>query len=129
MPYIEQGERDFSFGFVVGNADEVLEECPRAAQAFNVRPMLLSFYPTGVGEVPVSPVRLDGGVITLNALKKAEDGNGYIFRLHNPTGESRSVNLSIYDTSAMFTFGAYEIKSIRYNGTFSETDLMEGLID
>ena len=69
MPYIEQGERDFSFKFVAGTRREVLDKAPRLSAHFNRRPMVLSFYPTGVGEKPQAPVLLkDNDIVTLETL-------------------------------------------------------------
>ena len=131
MPYIEQGERDFSFKFCVGKAQDIRPHASRIAHHFNMKPMALSFYPTGVGEVPKSPLRLvDSDVITITAFKKSEDKNGYIIRLFNPTETAQECTLSFFDASTRVQFGAYEIKTIRFeDNTFSETDLMEGILD
>ncbi len=130
MPYIEQGERDFSFKFCVGKAKEIRPHAARIAQQFNMQPMSLSFYPTGNNEKPISPIRLlDTDIVTLTAIKKAEDQNGYIIRLFNPTECVQSCTLSFFDEKTLVEFGAYEIKTIRYDGaTLSETDLMEGIL-
>ncbi|MBR5472561.1 MAG: alpha-mannosidase [Clostridia bacterium] len=130
MPYIDQGERDFSFMFTVGKTDEIKPRIARKAQHFNMRPMALSFYPTGIGKIPASPLKLLGtDCITINAFKKADVGEGYIIRLFNPTATKQSCNLAFYDTKTSVDFGAYEIKTIRFDGkNFSETNLMEGLI-
>ena len=131
MPYIEQGERDFSFMFTVGKTDEVKPRIARKAQHFNMKPMALSFYPTGIGKIPASPLKLtNSDCITINTFKKADVGEGYIIRLFNPTATAQSCKLAFYDAKTTVTFGAYEIKTIRFDGkNFSETNLMEGLID
>ena len=131
MPYIEQGERDFSFRFAVGSRAEILDTAPRMAQHFNRAPMLLSFYPTGVGSMPASPVRLTGNdLITFQAFKKADHAEGYILRLFNPTEKPQQATLAVYDKTLPLSFGKFEIKTVRYDGkTLAETDLMEGLLD
>ncbi len=130
MPYIEQGERDFSFLFTVGKNEAIKPLVSRKAQHFNMKPMALSFYPTGVGCLPQSPLKLnDTDVITINAFKKADCGDGYIIRLFNPTPNAQSCKLSFYDTETELQFGKYEIKTIRYSGgKLTEDSLMEGLI-
>ena len=130
MPYIEQGERDFSFLFSVGKVDDVNATAARKAQHFNMRPMALSFYPTGIGNLPASPLKLlNTDVITINAFKKADCGDGYIIRLFNPTDKPQDCVLSFYNTDLSLQFGKYEIKTIRYsNETLSEDSLMEGFI-
>ena len=130
MPYIEQGERDFSFMFCVGSSDTLLNSASRTAQLFNMKPMALSFYPTGIGTLPTSPVKLtDNSVINMTALKLAENKDGYIVRLFNPTENAQSCNLSFCDAKISLSFGAYEIKTLKYDGnSIFETDLMEGII-
>jgi alpha-mannosidase len=130
MPYIEQGERDFSFKFCVGKAKYIRPHAARIAQHFNMKPMALSFYPTGIGTIPASPLKLlDTSVITINAFKKADCGEGYIIRLFNPTDSNQSCKLAFYDKEVSVDFGQYEIKTIRFDGTsFSETNLMEGIV-
>ena len=130
MPYIEQGERDFSFKFCVGKAKDIRPHAARIAQHFNMKPMALSFYPTGIGTIPASPLKLlDTSVITINAFKKADCGEGYIIRLFNPTDSNQSCKLAFYDKEVNVDFGRYEIKTIRFDGpSFSETNLMEGIV-
>ncbi len=130
MPYIEQGERDFSFIFGVGSNEDIKPFAARKAQHFNMKPMALSFYPTGIGSIPNSPLELSNtGVITINAFKKADNGEGYIIRLFNPTDKNQSCVLKFYGNETALTFGCYEIKTIRFDGKeFSETNLMEGIV-
>lgn len=130
MPYIEQGERDFGFKFCVGKAQDIQPHAARMAQQFNMKPMALSFYPTGVGNIPNSPLKLSNtNCITINAFKKADCGSGYIIRLFNPTDKKQSCCLKFYNEQTTLDFGCYEIKTIRFDGkSFTETSLMEGLI-
>ena len=131
MPYIDQGERDFSFQFSVGATEELKVGAARKAQHFNMKPMALSFYPTGIGSIPASPLKLqDTSVITINAFKKADNGDGYIIRLFNPTACDQSCKLTFYDKELSVNFGCYEIKTLRFDGnSFSETNLVEGLVE
>ena len=131
MPYIEQGERDFSFLFTGGNSELLRPHASRIAQHFNMKPMALSFYPTGTKQKPQSPVRLyDTDVITVNAIKMAEKNDGYIVRLFNPTDSAQSCRLSFGNAEIALQFGLYEIKTVRFDGeSLFETDLMEGIIE
>ena len=130
MPYIEQGERDFSFLFGVGKTDDIKPFAARKAQQFNMKPMALSFYPTGIGTLPQSPLKLtDTDTVTINAFKKADYGDGYIIRLFNPTCSEQTCKLNFYENQTVLSFGKYEIKTVRFDGNaFTETNLMEGLI-
>ena len=126
MPYIEQGERDFSFTFDFGGKQELMDKAARSALSFNVQPMIYSFYPTGKGEMPQCPVRLeDTEIITMNAFKKAEDGEGYLVRLFNPTEETQTAKLYVLGAEKELSFGKYEIKTVRCS---SEEIIETGLI-
>lgn len=113
MPYIEQGERDFSFAFDFGSKQELLEKGARSALYFNMQPMIYSFYPTGKGELPKCPVQLkDTEIITMNAFKKAEDGENYIVRLFNPTEEAQTAKILFGNLEKEICFTKYEIKTL-----------------
>ena len=130
MPYIEQGERDYSFRFEIGDAKEISEKAGRIAQHFNMAPMLLSFYPTDAGEKSEFKLSLSDEVITFQSFKKAEHGEGYIIRLFNPTEKEQTTVLSSCETKISLKFGKYEVKTLRFaDGILTETDLMENLLD
>ncbi|MFA6948633.1 MAG: glycoside hydrolase family 38 C-terminal domain-containing protein, partial [Eubacteriales bacterium] len=125
--YVEQGERLYSFTLLFGGADEIAERTPRAADAVNEAPMTLSFFPSGAGELPSGCAKLEGSEkIRLSALKKAEDGRGYIARLFNPSCGEEKVTFVFGSTAAALTLGKYEILSLRiYNGSVVKCDLCE----
>ena len=131
LPHIEQGERDFSFMFTVGNKDGILASAPRTAAEFAIQPMLLSLYPKDDGSANEAPVIIgNNDVITLNAFKKAEDGNGYIIRLFNPTEDEQNAAINFCGVRKELSFGTFEIKTLRCCGSeISETDLIEGMLD
>ncbi|MBR2022029.1 MAG: alpha-mannosidase [Clostridia bacterium] len=131
MPYIEQGERDFSFRFELGTEKEILDTAARSARHFNMPPMVYSFYPTGVGEKPVSPMEItESEIVECTTLKMADNGDGYIIRLFNPTAEKQSCKVTFMGKSVNVNFGIYEIKTLRATKEkIFETDLLEGLLD
>ena len=92
--------------------------------------MVLSFYPTGVGEKPQTPVLLkDNGIVTIEAFKKADCGDGYILRLFNPTEKKQTAVVQVYGAEATVEFEKFEIKTLRYEaGTLREDSLMEGIL-
>jgi len=130
MPYIEQGERDFSFLVAVGEKNNIFENASRTAQEFNMQPMTLSFYPTGTGNKPSSPLSLlNTNVINITTFKKAEKSDGYIVRLFNPTEDNQNCKLSFYNSVIELNFNAFEIKTIIFeDGKLKETDLMESIL-
>ncbi len=130
MPYIEQGERDFLFEFSFGERADILNNASRIAQHFNVAPMVLSFYPTGVGKTPLSPVSItENDIINITAFKKAENTDDYIIRLFNPTEDSQSAVLTYFGNSININFNGFEIKTFKCNTDgISEAQLMEDII-
>ena len=130
MPHIEQGERDFSFMFRTGEKNEILNKAARIADEFGTQPFVLSFYPSENGTQHSSPVLINGNdIITLNAFKKAEDGNGYVIRLFNPTENKQSAEIICGRSKENVEFGKFEIKTLLYcDGTLKETKLTENII-
>ena len=130
MPYIEQGERDFSFEFCFGEKSEILDNASRVSQHFNVAPMVLSFYPTGVGALPLAPISItENDVINITTFKKAENSDDYIIRLFNPTADIQNATLIFFENSIKVDFNAFEIKTFKCNiNGISETSLMEDII-
>lgn len=129
MPYIEQGERDFSFKLTFGAKEDVLDHAGKVAHQFNQPSMAFSFYPTGTGEKPKASFEMESDVITCNAFKKAEDGNGFILRLFNPTEKEQSATIEWKGQKTEVSFGKFEIKTLRLADGVAETDLLEGLLD
>lgn len=127
MPYIEQGERDFSFQIAFGEKQQLLDKASRKAQEFNMQPVLMSFYPRGKGELPRCPISLlDTDIINITAFKKADEGDGYLIRLFNPTDQDQSAGVCFGNVEKKVTFGKYEIKTLRcsHNGVAEEAMLI-----
>ena len=114
MPYIDQGEHDFSFLFRFGTKEKMLWQASRTAQEFQAPPMLLSCYPpekSGEKNAPVQLLHTD--TIQFVTLKKAEDGEYFFVRLFNPTDKEQSAVLHFQDKKEELNFEKYEIKTIR----------------
>ncbi len=123
--HIDQGERDFEFLFEIGEKEEILKNASRTAQHFNMRPMLLSFYPDPAGERPIAPVELTGNV-QFTALKQSDDGKGYIVRLFNPTDKAQTAQLRVLSAEQSVSFIGYELKTLRYqDGNLAECSISE----
>jgi len=83
-PYIDQGEHDYEFAINAGDAAEIAGSVEREAMVFNERPMVLSFFPTGVGSKPEALVNIVEGEVEISAMKMSDDGKGIVFRIFNP---------------------------------------------
>jgi len=101
-PRMDQGERMFRFWLSAGAADDRLAEVDREATAHGEAPLLLMVFPSpdASGARPGSPARaslieLSDDTVQLSAFKAAEDGDGWIVRLFEPTGTARTTIVSI----------------------------------
>ena len=67
----------------------------------------------------------DDAVVT--ALKKAEDGNGYVLRLTEYAGSGSTTCLRLGNTETEISVSPYEIKTLRFlpDGSVTETNMLE----
>lgn len=129
-PRIDQGERQFRIWVQGGPKAVRLDAVDREALVRNEKPMAVSFCPSGLGDNPAPGVLLSDDVVLIAAFKRAEDGDGYILRLFEPTGEPRetTVSIPVVGVQEIVKLSAFEIKSLRLKDgakAFIETDLTE----
>ena len=127
---IDQGERVFRFRLGGGAVKACLKGLDRTALAAAEKPMALSFFPSGAGTVAKPLVECDGAEVTMTAFKRAEDGRGWIIRLHEPSGRvvTVTVKLPLLGIRKKLVFGPFEIKTLRIGrtgGKMAECGLME----
>ncbi|MBE6892328.1 MAG: alpha-mannosidase [Ruminococcaceae bacterium] len=129
--YIEQGERLYDFRVLAGGSAEINNKLPRAAATFNEKPMTLSFFPSGLGELPKVKITVDAPeCVECNAIKKANDGNGHIIRVFNASAEAQKVTVKLDDGYEFaYDLGKYEIATFRLSdGKITLCDLMENIL-
>ncbi len=127
-PRMEQGMRCFRFRIQPSSAG-LLDTADNQALAFNEEPYALAFCPSGQGEKPGSFYTLDNSRIVVSALKKAEDGNGYILRLYETTGAPQTGCLRIpsLGIEAAVSLEGQELRTCRLTqGSLREEELLEG---
>ncbi len=129
-PRIDQGERLYHFWLNAGPLEERLAAVDREALAHNEKPMALSFFPQGSHpSAATSFITLSDAAIQIPALKPAEDGQGLIVRLFNPTAQERSTVVRLPSTTLEVTLNPFEIRTYRViDKTWSQTNLIEELI-
>ncbi len=117
MPRIDQGERLYRFWFNVGSAEERLNRVDREALAKNEKPFALSFFPSGLGKMPVQFATVSNESVQVTAIKKAEDGEDLIVRLFETTGKIQStmVSIPIAEFATEVALSPFEIKTLRIN--------------
>ena len=133
IPRIDQGERLFTFWFLAGPREELMESIDGIAQARNEPPPALSFQPRGYPDAAgrTEPVlQLDDPAVRLVAFKATEIGRGYVLRLFESTGKERTTNLSLppLGIRRKIAFSPFELKSLLLDPahrTLQEIDLLE----
>ena len=110
---IDQGEHDYSYRLTV--CDEC--ELERKANEFNRKPYAVNVFPTGAckEEKPFSLVISDKN-ITLVAMKKSEEKEGFVLRLLNNCSAPKETDIEICGKTVRAKFGKYEAKTYLYNG-------------
>ena len=113
VPIIDLGEHEYNFILTSADADTL----DRKALEFNQPPYALNVFPTGNGKkfVPVKIEQSNPNVI-MTTLKKGENQEGYVARFYNGTDHSAETDFSIGDVKTKITFGAFEVKTVVYDG-------------
>jgi alpha-mannosidase len=130
-PRMDQGERVYRF-WLTGGAAQCLDTIDRQAQAWNERPLTISFSPPGTQPAPARALVVSDPAVVVSTFKRAEEGDSYIVRLFEPTGTPRSLELSCpaLDATARVDIGAWEIKTLRLDpatARFAACAMLEGL--
>ena len=106
----DQGESDFSFRLTVAKENEL----ERRAKEFNFKPYAVSVFPLGrkCGKGKNTEISVSDPNITLEALRKKSDGNGYVIRLFNGSRTGAETVLKAGGHEIALRFSAYEVKTI-----------------
>lgn len=130
LPRMDQGERSYTFWLNGGELADRRRRVDREALVHNERPYALSFFPSGEGALSESFIVLEDDSIQLSAFKKEEEGEGYILRLYEPTGQGGSTAVSIpaFGIRMPISLNGFEIRTFRLlpvSGTLEEAPLCE----
>lgn len=78
------------------------------------------------GTAGLTPFQIDRPNVRLGAIKKAEDDNGFIIRLHETAGRSVEASLSFAGGEYPLSFHPYEIKTLHWlNGCLAQVNMLE----
>lgn len=104
LDHIDMGERTFNFKLIS------FENCERIAQVFNETPQIISFFPSGLGEVKTTCVTIDNPNVLLSSLRKI--GDGYVATLYNASDNEQTAKVNLPNLNKELTekFGKYEFK-------------------
>lgn len=119
---MDQTEHNYYFRLSV--CDEC--ELDRKALEFNRRPFAVNVFPLNekASEAPFD-IQISDPNITLATMKKSDRRAGYIIRLMNNYKEARETTLTVGASTERFCFGAYEVKTIYYDGSLQELETLE----
>lgn len=95
LPYIDQGEREFSFVIQGGNGSERLEQVMNEAIVFQEAPVVLQAFPSGEGKKMGSVILVDDPAVILSSWRKAAGQEAYVIRLFESTGRRRKVKVCL----------------------------------
>jgi len=112
VPRMDQGERIFRFWIIPGERENLLSSADRLALERNQLPYSLQAFPSGSGDLPLPGLVLDNPAVILSSLRRDPTGNGWIFRLFNPTGQTQMAVVSWLDhTVGSFALAPYAFDS------------------
>ncbi|HJC25440.1 MAG TPA: alpha-mannosidase [Candidatus Eisenbergiella merdavium] len=123
LPYIDQGEREFSFRIQAGEGRERRRLICREAQLFQEQPMTVAAFPSGLGEKADTAVTLDNPAVILAAFRKVYGEEAYLLRLFETTGSRQTARITVSEAGRKaeenvkleVELCAYEVKTLRYD--------------
>ncbi len=114
---MDQGENNFSFRLMPARENEL----EKNAKEFNQRPYALNVFPTGSAKgTNTASISVSNPDIVIQTVKKGEMVNGYVFRLLNNQSKASKTLLSVCGKDIELDFGAYEAKTVVYDGELCE---------
>ena len=114
---MDQGEHNYSFRLCVCKR----EELERRALEYTRKPLAIQAFPCGKESSDDFTVNISDKDVVLSAMKKQNDGEGYIYRLFNNTETNKTVEFSVNEKKIRLEFTKYEFKTV----LFAENDLQE----
>lgn len=122
--YIDLKEQDYYFRLDVSDKESLQQK----ADEYNEKPYALNHFPIkDENKDNGFSVYMDNPEITLVTVKKAEQADGFIFRLFNNSEQNKSTALNAGKAKITLDFNKYEVKTVVYNdGVFKE--IFEALI-
>ncbi|MBQ8567403.1 MAG: alpha-mannosidase [Clostridia bacterium] len=117
---IDQGENNYSFRLTVTKRDQL----ERKAAEFVQKPYALNIFPVPIEKINNIPfdVSVDGDIISMPTVKKADGRDAVIFRLLNNTENSVKSGICVNGAHLPLDFSKYEVKTVLYeNGALTES--------
>lgn len=107
---IDQGEHNYSFKISICDTKEL----ERLATEFNQKPVVVNAFPNGSGEKGQELMEVSNPNVTLIAMKKSQQTDGYVLRFFNNSAEHTVDRVRLLDASITLEFKKYEVKTLVY---------------
>jgi alpha-mannosidase len=114
--YLDQGIQEFRWALLPHEGSWRDAGVVRAAHELNAPPFrVLETYHAGPLPCSAEGIRISSPAVVAAALKRAEDGGGFILRCHDSAGRgaSATIELPLLGRTWTTTFGPFEIKTFR----------------
>lgn len=114
---IDQCEHTYSFRIAVTKRKEL----ERMALEFNQRPFVQNVFPiASKSQKELKSLVIANKNIVLVSMKKSVEEDGYILRLFNNSENFTRTIITLNNAKADLSFGKFEVKTVIYNGDFTE---------
>lgn len=137
--FVDMGVHEIKLGCVFGPFDIALQDTIKHANQMNVPVAVMPYFPKSPRSLPQSAEEIKPRSflsvypenVILGALKRSEDGRGFIARVHESSGKQTRAELRLGDYGCGYSYdmSPYELKTFRiYDDkrvVFEETDLLE----
>ena len=116
--HMDMGESNFSFRIYADCQSVDME-----ADIFNKSPHILSFFPSGQGEINNSGVQISNTNIILSCITKNEENT--LVRLYNSMNSNQESDFTVGDINNLIEFTPFEVKTyLLKNGELIETNML-----
>ena len=116
--HIDMGERDFNFRICV-DTDFIDYE----ADVFNQKPQVLSFFPSGTGEMPAKSLEIDNKYVLLSAFKKVCDSE--LIRIYNSSDKEQKCKACFENSEISTSLAPFEVKTfVKQGARIKETNML-----
>ena len=127
--FMDMGQHDVRLGLTFGKPTAVARSTVEVAHVLNVPCEAVVCFPAGGGSARAgeSAVRVTPATVALGALKRSEDGQALIVRLHESVGRRTRarVQLGRARKPIELSLGPFEIKTLRVEGRGARAEVRE----
>ena len=116
LPYIDQGETEFTFLLQGEEGDCRQEKVSRDAVLFQENPMIVQAFPSGEGTAVAPALMVDNRAVVLMAFRKKAGEKYFLVRLFESSGSPAEALVTLPQSGICqkICFNPFEVKTFRY---------------